>query len=183
MAVPVPDSSADLAQSWVPKRRPLAHASLTCLEPTDTLSDTLWRGQARTPADGVRCGRPILNTLRTSTTTIERTEDELENRSGVRATGGSNPSPSANALQSPSASRSRSCSSLPPASVAVPSSPHRRYAKVRRLAVSARTGTCGRLDIGLTASGSSGHGRGGRKRKSQVSSGAIINSRVRRRAA
>ena len=56
----------------------------TCFYLADTLLDTLVRGHAQCPADGIAVLMPGLKTTRPSTDTRELTGDELKNRADHR---------------------------------------------------------------------------------------------------
>jgi hypothetical protein len=66
-----------------PSHMAVAHASLTYLEPTDTLSDTLWRGQSRFSADEFPIWTPNAEYRTAVHGHRPHTEDELENRRGL----------------------------------------------------------------------------------------------------
>lgn len=71
-------------------RRSRASSALSRLTPYLTPHGAVRSGLRRTE---YLCDRRILNTQRTSTAAAGVTANELENRSGVKATGVSNPSP------------------------------------------------------------------------------------------
>jgi hypothetical protein len=62
--------------------KPRPRRASSALRPNDTLPDTVRRGHARLPADGIPRWTPNLNTQRTFTITTGVTRDRLENRRG-----------------------------------------------------------------------------------------------------